>query len=263
MPVHVPLYPDGPAPGSLPGQEQPTIVPVPASRRTPAILVLPGGGYGCRAAHEADPIAIWVNSLGLSSAVLHYRHAPHRHPVPLHDAQRGVRMLRARAEAWNIDPGRIAILGFSAGGHLAACAANFGADGIAASGDPVERESARVQACIACYAVISTGPHGHQGSFTNLLGERRDAAQERHLSLENSVTRRNPPTFIWHTADDDVVPVQNALLYAQALIAQQVPTALHIYPHGHHGLELAFTFPGSASTWTAVCAAWLREIGFL
>jgi acetyl esterase/lipase len=263
MPATFPLYPAGPAPGSLPGGEQPTIIPFPASRPAPTILVLPGGGYGTRAAHEADPIAQWVHSLGLSAAVLHYRHAPHRHPVPLHDAQRGVRLLRARASAWSVDPSRIAILGFSAGGHLAASVANFGADGDAAASDPVERESARVQACIACYAVISAGSHGHQGSFVNLLGETPDPQLRQRLSLETSVGAGNPPTFIWHSADDQAVPVQNALLYAQALVEHRVPVALHVYPHAPHGIGLGFTFPGSARTWTAACAEWLREIGFL
>ncbi len=261
MPVRIPLY-DGLAPATQPGAEQPTIVPYPAARPGAAlVLVCPGGGYWMRAPHEADPIAQWLTSLGLAAAVVHYR-VQHRHPVPLRDAQRAVRLCRARAASWNADPARIGILGFSAGGHLAASVANFGSDGDPASADPIERESARVQALIACYAVLSFGAHGHQGSAENLLGKDADPALTARLSLENSVSAANPPTFIFHTADDGAVPVENALLYAMALRAQRVPFALHVYPHAQHGVGLATAHPGSARTWTAACAEWLAEIGF-
>jgi acetyl esterase/lipase len=262
MTVRLPLY-DGLAPGTLPGAEQPALIPYPAARPgSAAVLVCPGGGYWLRAPHEADPIARWLTSLGLASGVVHYRCAPHRHPVPLHDAQRAVRLMRARAASWNVDPARIGILGFSAGGHLAASVANFGADGDPASADPVERESARVQALVACYAVLSFGPSGHQGSADNLLGADADPALRTRLSLEHSVTAANPPSFLWHTADDQAVPVENALLYAGALRASRVSVALHVYPHGAHGIGLAAEHPGSASGWTRACADWLGEIGF-
>lgn len=261
MPARFPLY-DGPAPHSQPGGEQPSLIVFPAPRPAPTILVLPGGGYYVRAEHEGEPIARWLNSIGLSAVVVHYRVHPHRHPVPLADAQRAVRLARAHAASWSIDPDRIGVLGFSAGGHLAAAVANFGADGDPQAADPVERASARVQACVPCYAVITAGPHGHQGSFQALLGEQPEPALRERMSLERSVTPANPPTFIWHTADDQAVPVQNALLYATALVEAKVPVALHVYPRAPHGIGLGFDFPGTARTWTTALADWLQEIGF-
>ncbi len=234
MAVRIPLY-DSLAPATLPGAEQPSIIPSPAARPgSPMVLVCPGGGYWGRAAHEADPIALWLTSIGLAAEVVHYRVQPYRHPVfPLRDAQRAVRLSCARAASWNADPTRIGILGFSAGGHLAASVANFGADGDPSHADPIERESARVQALIACYAVISFGAHGHQGSAEALIGPEHDPALRARLSLEHSVTAANPPAFIWHTADDGAVPVENALLYALALRACQRPSrAPRRHPHG-------------------------------
>jgi acetyl esterase/lipase len=228
----------------------------------PLMVVLPGGGYGCRAAHEADPVAEWFNGLGLHALVCHYRVFPWRHPAPLSDAQRAVRLARHHAAAWQVDPARIGVLGFSAGGHLAASVANFGDDGDAASADPVARHSSRVQALVACYAVISNGPFGHRGSFANLLGPDPDPALARRLSLETSVTAANPPAFLWHTAGDAGVPVANSLLYAQALAAAKVPFSLHVYPDGRHGLGLGRDHPGTAREWTRACEAWLRELGW-
>jgi acetyl esterase/lipase len=267
----IPLWP-GVAPGTIgdakrahepAAKESPNLVPFPLKDGTPraAVIVCPGGGYGVRAAHEGEPVALWLNSLGIAAFVCHYRVAPFRHPVPLGDAQRAVRLVRARAAEWHVDPARIGMLGFSAGGHLACAAANFGEDA-REHADPIERQASRLQACIACYPVISYGEHGHRGSFANLLGEGADPAVAQRLSLETSVTAGNPPTFIWHTADDAAVSVQNPLLYAAALARQRVPVSLHVYPRGPHGLGLAQEFAGMARGWTGACAEWLAEIGF-
>jgi acetyl esterase/lipase len=270
MPDPVPLWP-GAAPGTITdpafagwptAAEQPYLLPFPLpGKPRAAVLVAPGGGYGTRAAHEADPIARWLNSLGVAAFVVHYRVAPHRHPVPLGDAQRAIRLVRARAAEWNVDPSRIGMLGFSAGGHLVCSAANFGEDAREHT-DAIERQPSRLQACIACYPVISFGDHRHHGSMVNLLGEQPDPAARSRLSLETSVSERNPPTFVWHTADDQAVPVQNALLYAGALAAKRVPVSLHLYPHAPHGIGLGFDFPGSARGWTTAAADWLWELGF-
>jgi acetyl esterase/lipase len=229
----------------------------------PLVVICPGGGYCGRAAHEADPVAAWINSLGLHAAVCHYRVFPWRHPAPLSDAQRAARLVRHHAAAWQVDPARIGILGFSAGGHLACSAANFGDDGDPAAADPVARCPSRVQALVACYPVISNGPHGHRGSFQNLLGERPAPEQLRLLSLENSVTARNPPAFLWHSADDPGVPVANSLLYAQALSDAKVPFSLHVYPHARHGIGLGREHPGSIRHWTRACEDWLRELDWV
>lgn len=229
----------------------------------PLVMVFPGGGYGGRAAHEGVPIAEWLNSIGLHAAVCDYRVYPWLHPTPLMDAQRAMRLARAHAAAWNVDPARIGVIGFSAGGHLACSVANFGDDGEAHAADPVARCSSRVQALISCYAVITSGPKSHTGSFRNLLGENPDPALLHRLSLENSVTSSNPPAFIWHTANDGTVPVANALCFAEALAAAKVSFALHVYPDGRHGLGLARGESGTASGWTLACEAWLRERGWL
>lgn len=226
----------------------------------PLVIVLPGGGYSCRAAHEADPVAVWLNGLGLHAAVCHYRVSPWQHPVPLEDAQRAVRVVRSHAAAWGVDAERIGILGFSAGGHLACSVANFGDDGIV--GDESARAASRVNALIACYPVVSFGTYGHSGTRINLIGTSPDPELVHRLSLENTVTSQNPPAFIWHTADDEAVPVKNSLLYAEALSRAGIPFALHVYPHAPHGIGLGRDFSGMARGWTDACAAWLHACGW-
>ncbi|UUZ92897.1 alpha/beta hydrolase [Paenibacillus sp. P25] len=220
-----------------------------------------GGGYGRRAAHEGEPIARWLNGLGVSAFVVHYRVAPYRHPNPLMDAQRAIRTVRHRAEAYRVDPQRIGILGFSAGGHLASAAGTHFDDGDSGSQDPIERESSRPDLLILCYPVISmSSAFMHEGSRNNLIGQQADSALAEHLSSELQVTEQTPPTFIWHTADDAAVPVENALMFATALRRNKVPFELHVYESGDHGLGLAEGHPAAA--WTDACAAWLSLRGF-
>ena len=228
-----------------------------------AIVVLPGGGYGGRAPHEGEPIARWLNSLGIASFVLHYRVAPYRHPYPLLDAQRAVRLVRHKAGEWGIDPHRIGVLGFSAGGHLAATLSTHFDAGDPNATDPVERQSCRPDLAILCYPVITfAAPYTHQGSVNNLLGPEPDPDLVQSLSLETRVTAETPPVFLWHTADDAAVPVENSLLFASALSRHKVPFALHIFPHGRHGLGLAEGDP-EVGQWTNECAAWLAGRGFI
>lgn len=267
----IPLWPER-IPGRVEAEHQeherarevPTLVPylLPGDSVRPLVVVCPGGGYGNRAPHEGAPVAEWLNGLGLHAAVCHYRVFPWRHPQPLHDAQRAIRLVRHHAAAWKVDTARVGVLGFSAGGHLACSVANFGDPGDPAAADPVARCSSRPDALVSCYAVVSNGPHAHQGSFRNLLGDAPDPEQWTRLSLEKSVTRQNPPSFIWHTVTDQAVPVENALLYASALRAHGVPFALHIYPNAHHGIGLGRDFPGTARNWSGDCAAWLLELGW-
>jgi len=261
--VAVNLWP-GPAPrpdGVTSGVE-PFIVPrTVRGRPRGAVVVCPGGGYGGLAEHEGFPIAQWLNEAGIGAFVLRYRHSPHRHPVPLMDAQRAIRLVRARAKEWNVKPNRVGILGFSAGGHLTATAATHFAPGRAAAKDPVERQSCRPDAAILCYAVITFMRGSNKGTQLNLLGRKPAKGLVRLLSNDLQVTPRTPPAFLWHTSDDPVVPVENSLIFAEALSRNKVPFELHVFPHGAHGLGLA---PGNpvVGQWPALCAKWLVGLGF-
>ncbi|KIL39177.1 esterase [Gordoniibacillus kamchatkensis] len=227
-----------------------------------AVIVCPGGGYGRRAPHEGAPIAEWLNTLGISAAVLRYRVAPYRQPAPQLDALRAVRYVRHRAAAWGVDPERIGILGFSAGGHLASSVSYLADDGDPAAADPVERMSSRVQASILCYPVISmSSEFTHTGSRDNLLGDSPEAGVGERYSGEKMVHERTPPTFMWHTADDAVVPVENVLELATALRRHGIPHELHVFESGRHGLGLAEDHE-EARAWTLLCAAWLHKRGF-
>ena len=262
------LWPEG-APAAL-GQEPadvPTITVYPAQRDgadpSPAIVVCPGGGYGGLAAHEAEPIAKWLNTLGVTGVVLRYRLGPrYHHPVPLQDAQRAIRTVRARAAEWKVDPKRVGILGFSAGGHLAATASTQFDAGDPAASDPIDRQSSRPDVSVLVYPVITfTDPHTHAGSRRNLLGDNPPKELVDAMSAEKRVTKDTPPAFIFHTADDQAVPVENAILYASALRRAGVPFELHVYEHGRHGVGLAPNDPVLKS-WPGRCADWLATKGF-
>lgn len=260
------LWPEGtPVDGSGGESFDPTITPylVESNRPTAAVVVCPGGGYSGRADHEGEPVALWINGLGISSFVLDYRVAPSRHPAPLMDAQRAIRWVRAKAQELHVDAGRVGILGFSAGGHLAATAATHFDGGTPVAEDPVERQSSRPDAAVLCYPVITfVDECRHSGSMTNLLGPDPDDRLRRELSAELQVGSMTPRMFLWHTGEDAGVPVRNSLLLADALARHEVPFSLHTYPRGAHGLGLA-TGTGYTASWTVACAGWLREIGFV
>jgi acetyl esterase/lipase len=227
-----------------------------------AVIVFPGGGYAKRAAHEADPIARWLNSLGIASFVVEYRVAPYRHPQPLNDARRAIRIVRHRAKELAIDPARVGVLGFSAGAHLAASAATWFDLGDPHADDPIDRESGRPDLLIACYPVISLVRFPHLDSLSNLLGPDPDERMVHALSLENRVTPQTPPTFIWHTAGDESVSVENSVVFAAALARHRVPFSMHVFPDGQHGLGLAEE-QAEARKWTELCAEFLRARGFV
>lgn len=269
----LPLWPDGaPSSGIDPActdelrlAARPTLTPVAtgtADAPRPAIVVLPGGGYMGLAPHEAEPVAEWLGSLGLAAFVCRYRVWPNRHPAPLHDAERAIRTVRARAAEWGVDAKRVGILGFSAGGHCAASVSCLGQPGKPDHPDAIERENGRPDAAVLCYPVISFQPWSHVGSRDNLLGKGADPELLRQLSLENAVHDRVPPTFLWSTADDAGVTVFNSLHYAGALRRHGVPFAMHIYPTGRHGLGLAQDLP-HVRDWTTACASWLRALGWI
>ena len=201
------------------------------------VLVIPGGGYGFVCVdHEGDAICRYLNDNGISAAYLNYRIEPYRHPVMETDARRAIRLVRYNADKWGIDSEKIGTIGFSAGGHLAAHYSN-------AYAWPEVRElfpeSKPVNASVLCYPVITADlKNAHYNSFQNLLGKETLTAEEKlRFSCNNMVTSQTPPTFLWHTRQDQVVPVMNSLLYGQALAEHGVPFAMHIYPEGVHGLS--------------------------
>jgi len=227
-----------------------------------AIIVCPGGGYVKRAEHEGEPVALWLNSIGISSFVLNYRVAPYRYPYPILDVKRAIRLVRYNADKFHIDQERIGILGFSAGGHLACMSAVHFDDGNQDSGDPVEKIGSKPNILILCYPVISFLRFYHRGSMISLLGEDSPEGLRGFLSGENCVTENTPPTFIWHTADDAGVPVENSILFAEALRKFNVPFELHIFQSGRHGLGLAKEDP-YVSKWTELCENWLKRVQFI
>ncbi|MCC2683765.1 MAG: esterase/lipase-like protein [Paenibacillaceae bacterium] len=229
---------------------------------TPFVLSGVAGPTACIIVpHEGNPVAEWLNSIGISAFVLKYRVAPNRHPSPLTDAQRAIRYVRSHAEELGIDPGRIGILGFSAGGHLAASAGTHYDAGNPDAADPIDRVSCRPDLMVLCYPVISFYEFRHQGSLNNLLG--KDAPEEliRLMSNELQVTEDTPPAFLWHTTDDAGVPVENSLLFAAAMRKHRIPCELHSFETGRHGLGLAAEHP-QAFAWTGLCERWLRLRGF-
>ncbi|WP_462413169.1 alpha/beta hydrolase [Neobacillus sp. Marseille-QA0830] len=248
-----------------PGDQEnsPTLVPFIAegNANRAAVIVCPGGGYQHRANHEGEPIALWLNSLGISAFVLHYRTAPYKHPAPLADAQRAIRFVRHHAEEWNLDKGKIGILGFSAGGHLAASVSTLSQLQTTDIKDGIEQESARPDLTVLCYPVVSLLDHYHEGSMINLLGENSSEELRSLLSCDRNVSSDTPPAFLWHTADDASVPVENSLSYAAALSKAQVPFEMHIFPHGRHGLGMASEHP-AVGQWTKLCSGWLLQQGF-
>jgi acetyl esterase/lipase len=266
----IPLWPAG-APGALgdEAKDRPQLilyVPPLAQTARPAIVILPGGGYGHLAMdHEGHEIAAWCNSLGIAAVIVDYRHRNkgYGHPAPLQDAQRAVRTVRAQAADWGIDTEKIGVLGFSAGGHLASSTGVHFDEGDAVAADLVARQSSRPDFLVLCYPVIAFGePHTHVGSQRNLLGEEASDELIRELSSEKQVTERTPPTFLWHTTEDRAVPPENSIEFYLALRRAGVPAALHIFETGRHGLGLASDHP-SASHWPALCEAWLKVRGIL
>src|SRR5262245_55727920 len=242
----IPLW-SGAAPGALGGDESdvPAIIvylPRNMAPNTPAIIVCPGGGYVNLANnHEGRQVANYFNSLGFAAFVLRYRLGPrYHHPIELGDAQRAIRMVRSKASEWRLDPARIGILGFSAGGHLAMTAStNFDAGNPRAS-DPVDRAGSRPDFAVLGYPVISmVEAWTHQGSKNSLLGNNADAALAKSLSGELTVTKDIPPTFIFHTNADTAVPPENSIYYYLALRKAGVPAEMHIFEKGPHGVGLA------------------------
>ena len=264
------LWPNG-APGAKGTEEkdQPSLTAYfpPASTSTgTAVVICPGGGYGHLAVdHEGEEIARWLNSMGVTGFVLRYRLAPrYQHPAPLDDVQRSLRTVRSRTTDWKIDPAKIGVLGFSAGGHLASTAATHFDEGNPTAGDSIDRVSCRPDFAILCYPVISFTDESvmHRGSRENLIGKNPTPELIELLSNEKQVTAKTPPVFLWHTSEDKGVPPGNSTLFYLACVKAGVPAELHIYEKGPHGIGLAKKFPG-ADQWSFQCENWLKGHGLL
>jgi acetyl esterase/lipase len=224
-----------------------------------AVVVLPGGGYFNLADdHEGKQIAEWLVGRGVVALVTRYRLAPkYHHPCPLLDAQRAIRYARSHADALGIDADKIGIWGFSAGGHLASTVSTHFDAGKPEAEDPIDRESCRPDFSILCYPLITMRePVAHAGSRRNLLGNNPDAKLVDEVSNELHVTGQTPPTFIFHTDADSAVLAEHVILYYSALRQAKVPTELHVYQKGPHGVGLA---PADVilSTWSDRLADWL------
>jgi acetyl esterase/lipase len=265
----IPLWPEA-APGAVgtTPADQPIITPYlpPAGRANgTAVVIFPGGGYQHLSMEkEGSDVANWLAATGVTAFVARYRLGPrYHHPAMLDDAQRAIRTVRTRAAEWSVDPHRIGVIGFSAGGHLASTVGTHFDAGTASSGDAIERASSRPDFMILIYPVITMRDSlAHRGSRANLLGTSSDSALERLLSNETQVTRDTPPTFIVHSTDDRTVPVENSLVFYQALRRAAVPAEMHIFEYGGHGFGLAPADP-VLSAWTTMCEAWMRRHGWL
>lgn len=232
-----------------------------------AVLVFPGGGY-----HHLTydlggyQIAKWFNTIGVTAFVVNYRlpNSPdvqNRQNVPLQDAQRAMRIVRAHAAEWDLDLARIGVLGTSAGGHLASTLATHRED-VSSIGDSLKTLSFRPDFMILISPVISMGEYTHHGSRENLLGKNPSEKQITNFSNELQVTDHTPPAFLIHAANDNAVSPQNSLLFYQAMLKHDKRSTLHIFPKGEHNISVAGN-PGSTRLWTDLCEEWLRELNFI
>jgi len=260
LPEAVDLWPDSKTPrtseadGDLPRLTY--YLPSAEYRSGQSILVLPGGGYGMvSSAKEGHRPAQWLAAHGIAAGVLEYRHAPQRYPVPLLDAQRGLRHLRALAERHEgLDPRKAGCLGFSAGGHLAGLLATQAAYAESAVGDALDPISVRPDFAIFVYPVVSfTESFSHGGSRDNLLGPEAGPDWMEQLSVEKAVGPDTPPSFITHAQGDPAVPVENALELYRALTRHGVNATLFLYEGESHGIGMAANHP-----WTGRLLDWLR-----
>ncbi len=275
----IPLWPKG-VPGAKAGVpaermednriysvSNPTLTVVPAAVDRPngtAVIICPGGAYmRLSFDREGTQYANWLSTLGVTSFVLKYRMQEFGHPAPLQDVLRAVRLVRSRAAEFHLAPDRIGVMGSSAGGHLAASAGTLFDHPAGKTGAPLDAVSARPDFLILMYPVITMDdPFAHAGSRQALLGAHPSAELLRLMSLEKQVTAATPPTLLIHTQDDQAVPVENSILFYQALTRAHVPAEMHLFEHGEHGMGMRLGL-GNASAWPARAEEWLRLRGLL
>lgn len=269
MQAPVPLWPDG-APGALGASSNdiPTLtayLPEATNATGAAMVICPGGGYARLAPHEGHDYALWLNQHGVTCFVLKYRLGinGYRYPAMLNDAARAVRWVRAHADEYKVDKHRVGIMGSSAGGHVSALLLTHFDEGDPNAADAVDRESSRPDLGVLCYAVISMGEYTHKGSRDYLLGTNPPPELVDEASPQLHVTTNTPPCFLWTTFEDKAVPMENSLMFAEALRKNHVPFDFHVYEKGAHGMGLKdkppFTHP---HPWAADCLFWLQEHDF-
>jgi len=269
-----PIWPEGKTPYAKPKDTEsgrPMVFVYQADEKSAngaAVVVCPGGGYGGLALdHEGHQIGQFFQEMGVTAVVLHYRLGSqgHHFPTQLADVQRAIRWTRSSSEKFKIDPGRIGVMGFSAGGHLASMAATKFDEKAYEPSDAIDDASARPNFAILCYPVIAMAQDfAHGGSRRNLLGGNfaPDSDEAKHVSSDLNVTDKTPPTFIFHTDDDTVVPAENPVSFYLALRKHKIPAEMHIYKPGPHGVGL-FAGDPVLSTWSKHLTDWMRDSGFL
>lgn len=242
---------------------------VPSYKR-PAVIICPGGGYHHLSGREGEPVALRFTAMGYHAFVLNYSLDPDRYPASLLELAKSVALVRSHAGEWGIDPDKIVVMGFSAGGHLACSLGAFWHKDFVNLALDTDKEQIKPNGCMLCYPVITSGEFAHKGSIESLLGERaKDAAAREQVSLEMQVEDQFPKTFIWHTVTDASVPVENSMLLAGALRKSGISFELHLFPRGEHGLALAneettkeergMTAP-ECQSWINLAAAWMRNL---
>jgi acetyl esterase/lipase len=261
------LGPERDANGSAANVSEPSLTLVgPAVDRAngTAVIICPGGGYVRESiAREGEQYAAWLSTLGVTSFILKYRMAEFGHPAPLRDVLRAVRLVRAQAARWRIDPARIGVMGSSAGGHLAASAGTLFDHPLGRTGADLDKVSARPDFLILMYPVITMdGPATHAGSRKALLGAHPSAENVQLMSVEKQVTAATPPTLLIHTQEDQTVPVENSILFYQALVRAHVPAEMYLFEHGSHGMGMRPGL-GTASGWPRRAEEWLQGRGLL
>jgi acetyl esterase/lipase len=229
-----------------------------------AVIICPGGGYvRLSTAREGEQYAAWLGTLGITSFVLKYRMQEFGHPSPLRDVLRAVRLVRSQAARYHIRPDRIGVMGSSAGGHLAASAGTLYDHPLGRTGADLDKVSARPDFLVLMYPVITMdGPAAHAGSRQALLGAHPSAADVRLMSVEQQVTAATPPTLLIHTQEDQTVPVENSILFYQALTRAKVPAEMYLFEHGSHGMGMRAGL-GTASEWPKRAEEWLKARGLL
>ena len=245
---NIPLYQEN--------EEIPEITPYIVPDSKSCIVICPGGGYQHRAAHEGEGYAKWLNENGVSAFVVDYRVAPYKYPAPQYDAMRAVRYARYYAKKYGYSEEKIGIMGSSAGGHLAGTVGTATDEMGYTPLDEIDTVSSKPDFMVLCYPVISLVEFTHHGSRRNLLGEVSEREAQK-LSVDKRVTSKTPKTFIWHTAEDQAVPVENSIMLAKALSEKRVPFEFHCYQNGLHGLGLADEIKGTKE-WGNALITWLE-----
>ena len=236
-------------------------------RKYPTVVICPGGGYAMTSDREAEPIALRFAAAGCNAVVVRYSCVPARFPAALFELSYAVAKVRENAQEWNVDTDRIAVCGFSAGGHLAASFSTLWNGDFVKEYFDYQGGENKPNGMILGYPVITSGEHAHGGSIENLLGDKTaDSALLDLVSAEKQVNSDTPSAFIWHTFDDACVPVENSLVLAQALAKEKISTELHIYPKGPHGLALAsretgdFAVVPECQNWIDMAIRWLKNL---